>query len=108
MAKRTLAEHWHELRYHMIAGLFWYLMGFVTWAGATSTFKYLKDNTNLVSAVLIDIAALGAIYVIGAYGVKLWASSKAAPSFFPPPGVIYRNPAPVALVEHPLQSLEKA
>jgi hypothetical protein len=72
MRKRTLSEHLHELRYHMIAGAIWYLIGLLTWGGITTTFAFLSSNgSNLgrPTTVVIDVAAAIAIFGVVVYSV---------------------------------------
>src|SRR6266576_6163840 len=74
---------WKEMRPHMVAGLFWYLMGLVTLEGIKSTFHSLQSNIGTISTLLVDLAALLLIYAAGLYCVKLWSLGRSAPASLP-------------------------
>ena len=42
--KERINEHWHGLRYHMEAGLIWYILGFVNYGMVTETFNYFSSH----------------------------------------------------------------
>jgi hypothetical protein len=75
MRKRTFSEHLHELRYHMIAGAIWYLIGLLTWGGITTTFASLSSNFGRPTTVVIDVAAAIVIFGVVVYLVRLWAAA---------------------------------
>ena len=60
----SISRHARELRYHMFAGLFWYLMGFVSWSGVFASFKYLSSRLGQVTTVLIDVACVSLVFFI--------------------------------------------
>lgn len=60
----------------MIAGAFWYGAALLSWAGVTSTFRYLREHLDAITTILIDTAAIALIYLVGVYLAKLWGSSE--------------------------------
>lgn len=60
----------------MIAGLFWYVMGFVTLTGITSTFAFLRSHLGSVTTIIVDIAAAIVSYGVTIYCVRLWKATR--------------------------------
>lgn len=68
------STNWDEMRPHMIAGLFWYIVGLVSWEGITRTFDYLREHLGRVTATLIDIAAVAVIFAAISIIARIMAS----------------------------------
>lgn len=60
----------------MIAGAFWYLMGFVTLTGLTNTFALLHARVGTVTAVVIDGVAVIVVYAAVLWLVRMWKATK--------------------------------
>lgn len=60
-----------ELRYHMVAGLFWYIVGVISWGVVVSeTYGWLRSNLGRSPAILVDLTAVVVIFAIAFF---LWA-----------------------------------
>lgn len=73
--RERIKSHWHELRYHMEAGLFWYFMGLVSSGMITQTFHYFALHIGIILTVLGDLAAIFVIFICVLLYVKWWKST---------------------------------
>jgi hypothetical protein len=60
--KRSIGDYAHELRLHMIAGLFWYIISLISWSSVAVTFKWLTEKVGAHTAIAIDTACLVIVF----------------------------------------------
>jgi len=74
MAKHKFS--WDEYRPHMVVGLFWYAMGFVTLDVVRNTYGFLHRNLGGTTAILIDVAAIVVIFFVLLTLIRWWIGPK--------------------------------
>jgi hypothetical protein len=77
MPNQSLSQ---ELRPHMIAGVFWYLVGLITLAGLHSTYDYLRIQLGGKTAIVIDLLAIVIIFFVLLTLIRWWIGPKKTPA----------------------------